>query len=159
MNHYSFATLVGEKTPLFSKLGQSYVEERKIEEDTTKHNLIATEEKIDPSSDDSLAFDDNKEGSEGSSASNKYRRVSTSSTTSQKNKVRLMRIRTVCLVIALMVHSLFEGLTVGLQLNTMGVVVLVALLTFHKCLVGFSLGIALVFDKSSLRSFQKKAVS
>ena len=58
-----------------------------------------------------------------------------------------------------MIHSLFEGLTVGLQPNATGVCVLIALLLFHRSLVGFSLGIALVNDKSDLRSFQQKAVS
>ena len=90
--------------------------------------------------------------------SNRKRTLSTASTVSQKKKVRLMKIRTICLVIALMVHSLFEGLTVGLQTKKTGVCILVALLAFHKCLVGFSLGIALVNDKSDFRSFQKKAV-
>jgi len=150
---------------LFSKLEKSYVEEKKIEEEITKQdqgNEIDIECKSD-SFDNSAAIDgdsdDFKESSKGRPNNVKYRKLSSVSTVSQKKKVKLMRIRTVCLVIALMIHSLFEGLTVGLQLNTMGVVVLVALLTFHKCLVGFSLGIALVNDQSNLRSFQKKAVS
>lgn len=60
---------------------------------------------------------------------------------------RKRTIRTFCLIIALMIHSVFEGLTVGLQSTTLGLVTLVSLLSFHKCIIGFSLGLSIVNAK------------
>lgn len=82
-----------------------------------------------------------------------------SASAKHRKNVKLLKIRTFCLVIALMLHSLFEGLTVGLQTTKIGIVVLVSLITFHKCIIGFSLGMALINAKSDFKTFLKKAVS
>jgi len=62
----------------------------------------------------------------------------------KREEIKKHRLRAFCLILALMIHSLFEGLTVGLQSTTMGLVELVALLCFHKCLIGFSLGVNII---------------
>ncbi|XP_066912851.1 zinc transporter ZIP3-like [Clytia hemisphaerica] len=149
-----------EKTPLFKQLRKPYVEDQTVEavpsnEKAQEAGTTGEADKMDSDDDSSISIEDKK--TVLFTQSNQYRKLSTTSNTSMGNKIQLLKIRTICLVIALMIHSLFEGLTVGLQPNATGVCVLVALLLFHKSLVGFSLGIALVNDKSDLRSFQKKA--
>ena len=134
-----------DKTPLLKSLQRSY---QSVLEDEKQDVEVVT---------GSLEFEESQENT--ILTKNEKWNNSNISTISQKKKIGLKKMRTVCLVIALMIHALFEGLTVGLQVNLVGVGILVALLTFHKCLVGFSLGIALVNDKSDVKSFRKKTVS
>ncbi|XP_066912850.1 zinc transporter ZIP3-like isoform X2 [Clytia hemisphaerica] len=151
--------LEDRKTPLFKKLEKPYVEREVTpsESSSSEQGEIEqdTKEKIEEehlsSNEKDVIFSHNGQNGNG------HRVSLTASTIESKNELRLLKIRTICLVIALMVHSLFEGLTVGLHDNASNVWILLALLMFHKSLVGFSLGIALVNDKSDLRSFQKKA--
>ena len=147
---FLYLFLLDEQTPLLKSTEKSYYvkegesSESSVEQQKQKSTAVFSKgnsEDLTESIDDSSV--DFKDGN----------------TSSPSKKIRLNRIRTVCLVIALMVHSLFEGLTVGLQQNTTGVLILVALLSFHKCIVGFSLGMALNNDKSDLKSYMKKAVS
>ena len=79
--------------------------------------------------------------------------VTENSLESGKNK-----LRTFCLIIALMIHSFFEGLIVGLQRTTFGLIALIALITFHKCILGFSLGLSIAAGKVNLRLHVKQAV-
>ena len=72
---------------------------------------------------------------------------------------RKSKLRTFCLIIALMIHSLFEGLTVGLQDTEMGLVELVAILSFHKGLIGFSLGINILNSKQKVCVHAQQGVS
>lgn len=148
--------MLDEETPLLKSTEKSYYVKKSISslssessgEQKKQESAAIFSKKTDFSEsidDSSIDFKDGNNGSYSASRPSK--------------KIRLKRIRTICLVIALMIHSLFEGLTVGLQQNTIGVIILVALLSFHKCIVGFSLGIALVNDKSDLKSYMKKAVS
>lgn len=72
---------------------------------------------------------------------------------------RKSKLRTFCLIIALMIHSLFEGLTVGLQDTEIGLVELVAILAFHKGLIGFSLGINILNSKQKICLHARQGVS
>lgn len=81
-----------------------------------------------------------------------------SSSLQMGNEVRSKIIKTICLVIALMIHSLFEGLTVGLQKSPYGLIALVGVLTFHKSIIGFSLGMAIVNTNRGLQFHLKQAV-
>ena len=69
------------------------------------------------------------------------------------------RLRVVCLIIALIVHSLLEGLAVGLQTTTAGLVSIILLIGFHKSIIGFSLGVNIATSKADLRGHLKNAVS
>ena len=72
---------------------------------------------------------------------------------------RKSKLRTFCLIMALMIHSLFEGLTVGLQDTEIGLVELIAILAFHKGLIGFSLGINILNSKQKIRVHAQQGVS
>ncbi len=56
-------------------------------------------------------------------------------------------IRSFILLVALSLHSVFEGLAVGLQPDTHQVLQIFVALVLHKCILAFSLGINLVQSK------------
>lgn len=58
-------------------------------------------------------------------------------------------MRSLLLLVALSVHSLFEGLAVGLQRNNDKVLSIFAALVLHKCILSFSLGMNVVQSKLS----------
>ncbi|XP_070543698.1 zinc transporter ZIP1-like [Ptychodera flava] len=59
------------------------------------------------------------------------------------------RLRSFALLIALSLHSLFEGLAVGLRNESTGVVRLFTAVAIHKCILAFSLGLKMVQSKLS----------
>ena len=61
-------------------------------------------------------------------------------------------IRSLILLVALSMHSVFEGLAVGLQPTAAKVIAIFAALTLHKCILAFSLGLNLVQSSLSLAS-------
>lgn len=61
-------------------------------------------------------------------------------------------LRSLLLLCALSLHSIFEGLAVGLQKNNQGVIGLFAALVLHKGILSFSLGLSLVQSKLSRRT-------
>jgi len=60
-----------------------------------------------------------------------------------------LRIRSVVLLLALSLHSLFEGVALGLQNTIMQLVGLSVGVTVHGCLVAFALGLALASHHST----------
>lgn len=64
-------------------------------------------------------------------------------------------IRSLILLLALSLHSLFEGLAVGLQPTSKGVFSIFAALALHKSILAFSLGLNLCQSKLSLKSIIK----
>lgn len=68
------------------------------------------------------------------------------------NKLTTIKTRTFVLLIALCIHSIFEGLSIGLQTN-IGVLgnILIAI-SIHKCLIAFSFGQQLV---ENLNKYEK----
>ncbi|XP_041362371.1 zinc transporter ZIP1-like [Gigantopelta aegis] len=58
-------------------------------------------------------------------------------------------LRTLLLLIVLSLHSIFEGLAIGLQKNTNGVLEIFAALVLHKGILSFSLGMNLVHTRLS----------
>ena len=71
----------------------------------------------------------------------------------------LAKIRAICMVLALTVHSLLEGLVVGLQDTTHGVSEIVILIGIHKAIVAFSLGVTLLKSERSKLVHIREAVS
>lgn len=67
-------------------------------------------------------------------------------------------LRSILLLIALSLHSVFEGLAVGLQRKTAQVVGVFAGLFLHKMILSFSLGMSLVQSKLSYKSMLKSIV-
>ncbi|KAH7727537.1 ZIP Zinc transporter [Aphelenchoides avenae] len=61
-------------------------------------------------------------------------------------------VRVVLLVMALSLHAVFEGLSLGMIPDVTALLQIFAALAIHKTVIGFSLGIRLV--QSSLRTFQ-----
>ena len=61
-------------------------------------------------------------------------------------------VRSVVLVLALSLHTIFEGLALGLQKNSESVFTLMIALSLHKVIVAFSLGIQLVQSYSKTRT-------
>lgn len=61
-------------------------------------------------------------------------------------------IRTFMLLAALSLHSIFEGLAVGLQPSSDDVLQIFSALVLHKCILAFSLGLNLVQSSLSLAS-------
>jgi solute carrier family 39 (zinc transporter), member 1/2/3 len=61
-------------------------------------------------------------------------------------------IRSLILLVALSLHSLFEGLAVGLQETTDETVRLFFALLLHKCIVAFSVGLNMTMSKLSMRA-------
>ena len=64
-------------------------------------------------------------------------------------------IRSFILLAALSLHSVFEGLAVGLQPNTHQVLQIFIALVLHKCILAFSLGLNLVQSKLSISAIIK----
>lgn len=64
-------------------------------------------------------------------------------------------IRSFILLTALSLHSVFEGLAVGLQADTHQVLQIFVALVLHKCILAFSLGLNLVQSKLTLPSIIK----
>ncbi|XP_076443730.1 zinc transporter ZIP1-like [Babylonia areolata] len=60
-------------------------------------------------------------------------------------------LRALMLVMALSLHSVFEGLAVGLQTSTGQVLGIFAALVLHKSILSFSIGMSLVQSRLSLR--------
>ena len=60
-------------------------------------------------------------------------------------------VRSLILVTALSMHSVFEGLAVGLQTNYEKVLQIFAAITLHKSILAFSLGLNLAQSRLSLR--------
>lgn len=60
-------------------------------------------------------------------------------------------IRPLMLLTALSLHSIFEGLAIGLQKNNKGTVKIFAMLTLHKCIVAFGIGLNNVQSQFPLR--------
>ncbi|KAK3594338.1 hypothetical protein CHS0354_026215 [Potamilus streckersoni] len=58
-------------------------------------------------------------------------------------------LRSVMLLLAISLHSVFEGLAVGLQQKTEGVIDIFAALLLHKGILSFSLGMSLIQSKLS----------
>ncbi|XP_005090365.1 zinc transporter ZIP1 [Aplysia californica] len=67
-------------------------------------------------------------------------------------------LRTLLLLLALSLHSVFEGLTIGLQLSVGEVLGIFAALVLHKSILSFSLGMNLVQSKLSVKSAIKSVV-
>jgi len=63
-----------------------------------------------------------------------------------------LSIRSVVLLLALSLHSLFEGVAIGLQNTIVQLIALSVGITVHGCLVAFALGMALTSQNSSYRS-------
>ncbi|KAK6189002.1 hypothetical protein SNE40_005062 [Patella caerulea] len=86
-----------------------------------------------------------------SDASNeKETRLSRSDSHSHHNSILPhSSLRSLILLIALSMHSVFEGLAVGLQKTTGDVVGIFAALILHKSILGFSLGLNLVQSRLS----------
>jgi len=63
-----------------------------------------------------------------------------------------LSIRSIVLLLALSLHSLFEGVAVGLQNTVMQLIGLSIGITVHGCLVAFALGMSLTSQHSSSRS-------
>lgn len=61
-------------------------------------------------------------------------------------------IRSFIMLAALSLHSVFEGLAVGLQDTVTDVVSIFGALILHKCIIAFSIGLNLVQSKISLRA-------
>jgi len=61
-------------------------------------------------------------------------------------------VRSIVLVIALSLHSLFEGLAIGLQPTFDDTIQIFVALALHKCIVAFSLGLNMVQSKLGIRS-------
>ena len=76
----------------------------------------------------------------------------------EKTKL-LAKIRAICMVLALTIHSLLDGLVVGLQDTTHGVSEVVILIGIHKAIVAFSLGITLLKSERSKLVHIREAVS
>ena len=57
--------------------------------------------------------------------------------------------RSLLMLAALSLHSVFEGLSVGLQDTTQGVLNIFAAVVLHKCIIAFSIGLNLVQSKLS----------
>ncbi|ELT96667.1 hypothetical protein CAPTEDRAFT_183767 [Capitella teleta] len=64
-------------------------------------------------------------------------------------------IRSLILLLALSLHSLFEGLAVGLQPTKKSVLEIFAALALHKSILAFSLGLNLVQSKMALKNIMK----
>ena len=64
---------------------------------------------------------------------------------------RTASLRALLLLAALSLHSLFEGLALGLQSNASDVFGVFVAILLHKCVLAFSLGVRLVKVKSSLK--------
>ena len=64
-------------------------------------------------------------------------------------------IRSFILLAALSLHSVFEGLAVGLQPSTHQVLQIFIALVLHKCILAFSLGLNLVQSKLSISAIIK----
>ncbi|KAL3866775.1 hypothetical protein ACJMK2_044048 [Sinanodonta woodiana] len=58
-------------------------------------------------------------------------------------------LRSVMLLLAISLHSVFEGLAVGLQQKIEGVIDIFLALLLHKCILSFSLGMSLIQSKLS----------
>ncbi|XP_050400717.1 zinc transporter ZIP1 [Patella vulgata] len=67
----------------------------------------------------------------------------------RNNNLPHSSLRSLILLIALSMHSVFEGLAVGLQKTTGDVVGIFAALILHKSILGFSLGLNLVQSRLS----------
>ncbi|KAG8224109.1 hypothetical protein J437_LFUL001803 [Ladona fulva] len=65
------------------------------------------------------------------------------------------KLRSVLLLMALSVHSLFEGLAVGLQPNVDDVLQIFVAVAFHKLVIAFSLGLNLAQSELKLGSMIK----
>jgi len=68
-------------------------------------------------------------------------------------------VRSLVLVIALSMHSLFEGLAIGLQPTFDDTLQLFGALALHKCVLAFSLGLNMVQSKLGTRAVIISAVS
>jgi zinc transporter 1/2/3 len=64
-------------------------------------------------------------------------------------------LRSLVLLLALSLHSLFEGLAVGLQADVSGLVQIFVAVVLHKMVIAFSLGLNLVQTELSLASIVK----
>jgi zinc transporter 1/2/3 len=64
-------------------------------------------------------------------------------------------LRSLALLFALSLHSLFEGLAVGLQSNVSDLIQILVAVVLHKMVVAFSLGLNLVQTKLSVSSIVK----
>ncbi len=64
-------------------------------------------------------------------------------------------VRAIILLVALSLHSIFEGLAIGLQATRNDVIQISVALLLHKCLIAFSLGVNLVQSKLSMGTIVK----
>ena len=64
-------------------------------------------------------------------------------------------VRSLLLLAALSVHSVFEGLTVGFMTTTQKVLQIFAALVLHKCIIAFSMGTNFVQSKLTLKTILK----
>lgn len=67
-------------------------------------------------------------------------------------------LRSILLLVALSLHSVFEGLAVGLQRKTSQIIGIFAGLFLHKMILSFSLGMSLVQSKLSYVSMLKSVI-
>jgi len=68
-------------------------------------------------------------------------------------------VRSLVLIIALSLHSLFEGLAIGLQPTFDDTIQLFIALALHKCILAFSLGLNMVQSKLGTRAIVVSSVS
>jgi len=61
-------------------------------------------------------------------------------------------IRSLIMLAALSLHSVFEGLAVGLQRTEEGVLSIFGALILHKCIIAFSIGLNLVQSKLAVKA-------
>lgn len=64
-------------------------------------------------------------------------------------------LRSLVLLLALSLHSLFEGLAIGLQADISGLIQILVAVVLHKMVIAFSLGLNLVQTELSLASIVK----
>ncbi|XP_065644269.1 zinc transporter ZIP1 isoform X3 [Hydra vulgaris] len=67
------------------------------------------------------------------------------------------KLRIFFLILAFSVHSLFEGLMLGLQSSLYNFIQLIAILAIHKCLMGFFVGVKIVSTHEGLKLHFKQA--
>ncbi|KAK3097304.1 hypothetical protein FSP39_008515 [Pinctada imbricata] len=71
--------------------------------------------------------------------------------TSEKRTDKKSRFRSLIVILALSLHVIFEGIVVGTQNSEDDVWILLGILSLHKCIVAFSVGINIELNISSFK--------
>ena len=101
---------------------------------TTHKNGIAAE----------VSFDSPKVNTaSASSGNNQSSSIASSSRPAKCHSKTVHSIRALVLLLALSLHTVFEGLALGLQETTNGVLSLLLAISIHKCIIAFTLGLQL----------------